>query len=254
VNYWKVILATVVIFGAGVLTGGLLVQNVDHSRFRFHERPQTSADTQSQTTNRADATHPPERGPRPPEMFSRQFVQQLDDGLHLTSDQRDKITKIIADGQERNREIWTNYTPKTHQVMQDVQQRIRAELTPDQLKQFENMMKPHPPRRPPPGSRPNFPAPTNLPPLTPTNDPAGLMAPPLTVSNLSPEALAIFMKEYSNMPPGVQANLIKAYSNMSPEVQAFMIEVERLKAEQGTNPPSKILPPPEISAPPAPAN
>ena len=30
-NSWKVILAAVVIFGAGVLTGGLLVDYVDHS-------------------------------------------------------------------------------------------------------------------------------------------------------------------------------------------------------------------------------
>ena len=171
-NYWKVILATVVIFGAGVFTGGLVVQNVDRSRFSHREHPQTPPDIQPQT-NKADATHSQETfRPRQPEMFSRQFVQQLDDNLQLTPDQRDKISKIIADGQERNREVWTNYTPQMHKVLQDVQQRIRAELTPDQLKKFETMMKPHPPRRPPSPARSNSPASTNLPPLATTNAPA----------------------------------------------------------------------------------
>jgi hypothetical protein len=171
VNYWKVILATAVIFGAGVFTGGLLVQNVDHSRLRNWHRPTASTDARSQT-NKVDATRPQEPvHPRQPEMFSRQFVQQLDDALDLTPEQRDKISKIIADGQERNRQIWTNYVPQIYKVTQDVQQQIRTELTPDQLKQFETLMKPHPSRRPPPSARSNIPASTNLPTLTQTNVP-----------------------------------------------------------------------------------
>ena len=38
-NSWKVILATVVIFGAGVMTGGLLVNYVDHSHHPATTRP-----------------------------------------------------------------------------------------------------------------------------------------------------------------------------------------------------------------------
>ena len=169
-NFWKVILATVVIFGAGVLTGGLMVQNIDQSRLASRAYQQTAPDFHW-PTNRADAMRPPESfRPRQPEMFNKQFVQELDENVRLTAEQRDKITNIIADGQERNREVWTNYTPQMHKVMQDVQQRIRAELTSDQLKKFEAMMKPHPPRRPQLPARPNFPGFTNnVPLLTPTN-------------------------------------------------------------------------------------
>jgi len=105
--------------------------------------------------------------PRLAEKMSKQFVQQLNDTLHLTLEQRGKIEKIIAAGQDRNREIWTNVAPKMRAVMQEVNQQIRAELTPEQLVQFEELLK-HPPRRPsgtnaPPALRP----PTNLPPVAP---------------------------------------------------------------------------------------
>jgi hypothetical protein len=147
VNYWKVILATVVIFGAGVFTGGLLVNCIDHPHSKNAHHAQANADT-----------HPPENHdqprpqdippPRLAERMGKQFVQQLNDTLRLTPEQRVKIEKIIADGQERNHEIWTNTAPKMRAVMQEVNQQIRAELTPEQLKPFEEMLK-HPPRRPP---------------------------------------------------------------------------------------------------------
>ena len=166
-NYWKVILATVVIFGAGVLTGGLLVNYVDHSHRGNPHRALANTNA-----------HPPENHvigqqilpeipmPRIAERMGKQFVQQLNDKLQLTPEQREKIEKIIADGQERNHEIWTNVAPKMRKVIQEVNQQIRAELTPEQLAQFEELLK-HPPRRPPNGT--NTP-PANLP-MTTTNAP-----------------------------------------------------------------------------------
>jgi Spy/CpxP family protein refolding chaperone len=162
VNSWKVILATIVIFGAGVVTGGLLVNYVDHSRPKNQHRPQAIADAHPQENHDQPHTQdiPP---PRLAERMGKQFVQQLNDTLQLTPEQRAKIEKIIADGQEQNREIWTNVAPKMRAVMQEVNQQIRAELTPEQLKPFEELLK-HPPRRPPQN--------TNAPPVAPTNAPA----------------------------------------------------------------------------------
>jgi hypothetical protein len=99
-------------------------------------------------------------------LFNKQFVQQLDDALHLDQEQRDKISKIIADGQERNRQSWMR-------VQQDVQQRIHTELTTNQWKQFEILMKPRSQRRPPSGTNapPDSSSSTNLPPPAPTNAP-----------------------------------------------------------------------------------
>ena len=110
--------------------------------------------------------------PRLAREMGKQFVQELNEALPLTPEQREKIEKIIADGQERNREIWTNVMPKMRAVMQEVNQQIRGELTTEQLKPFEEFLK-RPLRHPPAGTNapPVLPAATNLPPATPTNAP-----------------------------------------------------------------------------------
>ena len=69
------------------------------------------------------------------------FVQRLDDAVHLTSQQRDKVEKIIADGQKRNHDLWLLVAPQFRNVFQDVRQHIRGVLTPDQRKQFEELFK-----------------------------------------------------------------------------------------------------------------
>jgi hypothetical protein len=168
VNYWKVILATVVIFGAGVLTGGLLVNHVDHSSPKNPHRSPANPDAHPPDIH----DHAPQRTseipmPRLAKEMGRQFVQQLNETLKLTPEQHEKIEKIIADGQERNHEIWTNTAPKMRAVMLEVNQQIRAELTPAQLKPFEELLK-HPPRRPASGT--NAP-PVFSPPQMPTNAP-----------------------------------------------------------------------------------
>jgi Spy/CpxP family protein refolding chaperone len=143
VNYWKVILATVVIFGAGVFTGGLLVNYVDHPHHGNPHRPQAGAADHPPTNNPAPPVLPEIPMPRIADRMGKQFVQQLNDTLQLTPEQREKIEKIIAAGQEQNREIWTNVAPKMRAVMQEVNQQIRAELTPEQLKPFEELLKQH---------------------------------------------------------------------------------------------------------------
>ena len=105
-------------------------------------------------------------------MLNQQFVEQLDAALHLTPEQREKIGKIIADGQERNRDLWKLVSPQFRSVMQDVRQHIRAVLTPEQKKQFEELMKQLSPRRPPaPTNAPVTLPPTNTPPDSATNVP-----------------------------------------------------------------------------------
>ncbi len=165
-NYWKVILATVVIFGAGVFTGGLLVSHVDHPRSKIHitSRPIPPNIRPPTMTSRAHLIFPCRAWPR---RWANNSCSSSTTTLKLTPEQHEKIEKIIADGQERNREIWTNTAPKIREVMQEVNQQIRAELAPEQLKPFEELLK-HPPRRPPPAT--NAP-PFFSPPQAPTNAP-----------------------------------------------------------------------------------
>jgi hypothetical protein len=155
VNSWKIILATVVIFGAGVMTGGLLVSKVDHFHPRNPRRaemPSASGNSTSQTNAQGQQTSKP---PRLPEMLSRQFLQRLDEKLHLAPDQHEAIQKIITDSQNL-----------MHKTMQDARLEIREQLTPEQRSEFDEMVK-RPPRRGPNST--NAP-PANLP-VAATNAP-----------------------------------------------------------------------------------
>ncbi|HEU5395676.1 MAG TPA: hypothetical protein VFV81_00815, partial [Verrucomicrobiae bacterium] len=93
-NSWKIILATVVIFAAGVFTGGLLVNVIK-------ETPRPRAEPRA---------HSEAKMPEPPmaTRLNKEFLKQLDEKLQLTPDQHAKIQKIVAEGQERNHALWTN--------------------------------------------------------------------------------------------------------------------------------------------------
>jgi hypothetical protein len=148
VNSWKIILATIVIFGAGVMTGGLLVSHVDRSNRNNHRPPGAEI-------RPPGLEHEPGRGmgmefprPRQPDMLNTNFVRHLDEALKLTAEERSAIEKIIAEGQEQNHSIWTNNAEQMRKVMQDVRHRLRESLLADQQKQFDELMR-RAPRRPP---------------------------------------------------------------------------------------------------------
>ena len=137
-NSWKVILAAVVIFGAGVVTGGLLVNYVDHSYLPGRHRPPFF------DSHRPPTNFPQERGTnfsQVSDRMNRQLMGQLDSALDLTTEQHDKIIKIIAEGQEQNHVIWTNVAPQMRAVMQNVNRQIREQLSPPQQKKFADMTK-----------------------------------------------------------------------------------------------------------------
>ena len=133
-NNWKVIptivFATVLIFGAGVFTGGFLVNYVKQS----HPKPAKRQAATVAPTNTAPVviatSPPPVKLPEPPEILSRSFLQRLDTELRLTGEQREAIQKIINEGQNQMRK-----------AMQDARLEIRELLSPDQLKQFDELMK-----------------------------------------------------------------------------------------------------------------
>jgi hypothetical protein len=136
VNNWKVIFATVVIFGAGVITGGLLVNHVQHSHSRsFHKLAaplEANLPTTNQTARSADAPKA-----HLPEILSKQFLQRLDAELHFTPEQHEAIQKIISESQSQMRK-----------VIQDSRLQIRELLTPEQQVQFDELIK-RPPHKPP---------------------------------------------------------------------------------------------------------
>jgi Spy/CpxP family protein refolding chaperone len=151
VNTWKVILATLVIFIAGVVTGGLLVSYSDRVQQKHHRLWPREATNHRQDSKQPVAA-PREPGQRAP--FSRQeflgavpqglrldFLQNLNREIQLTAEQRESIEKIITEGQERNKHLWNRVLPEMRREMQQTTERIRDVLTPEQVKRFEKLMK-----------------------------------------------------------------------------------------------------------------
>jgi hypothetical protein len=155
VNNWKVILATAVIFGAGVVTGGLLVNYVQQ-----HGAKGTRSKSPS-TTARLNVLPPGSEDvklSKTPEILSKQFLQQLDETLRLTSEQRAFIQKAINERQNQIR-----------RTLQDARLEIREVLTPGQMVQFDELVKRPMLRR---GNSTNNPAvPLITPAAVPTNTP-----------------------------------------------------------------------------------
>ena len=115
-----------------------------------------------------------------PEFLRKQFIQQLNDKLDLTQQQKDQIKKIIEQGQENTRNLWKIVAPQFQEIGRNTRQQIREVLTPDQRKQFEMLMKQqhqlhHPQGTNAPAGLP--PASTNAPvtPTVVTNQPHGLI-------------------------------------------------------------------------------
>jgi len=159
VNDWKfiptIMLATVLIFGAGVFTGGMLVDYVKQPHGKpFKRTVAVAAGTNVAmvvTTNSSSSNAPAIKPAKVPEFLSKDFLQRLDTDLQLTKEQHETVKKIIEDGQNSVRK-----------AVQDSRLEIREALTPAQQKAFDDLVK-RPFRRPLFG--------TNAPAVTVTNAP-----------------------------------------------------------------------------------
>ena len=163
-NAWKVVCATLVIFVAGIVTGATLVRFAQGPRqWRAQQRPTVEHRAQPGFGNPGTPNVP--SNPRPPNagapnpaggLLSREFIQVLERQLRLTADQRERVDKIMVEGQERVRELRSRIDPELRRELQQTREQIRAVLTPEQREQFEQMMK-RSPRRSERGDMPNQP-------------------------------------------------------------------------------------------------
>jgi len=147
VSTWRVVLATTVIFGAGVIVGGVLISHPD--RVKERHRRQSGAGLPSWHPQRKDfAQSAP--GELQPTLDGRRvdFVLSVHRELNLTPEQRERVEKVVREGQERTKTLWESIAPKLRKEMQDVKDKIRAELTPEQEARFEELLKQRPPRKP----------------------------------------------------------------------------------------------------------
>lgn len=125
-NTWKVIFATVVIFGAGVVTGGLLV--------KYSVQPPSRPARQGGVAN--NRIQPISAGG-----LRIEFLRRIERDLDLSPEQREQVNKILAASQERSRKIMEPVTPKIREELQQTKEQFRAVLNPPQKVRFDELLK-----------------------------------------------------------------------------------------------------------------
>jgi hypothetical protein len=124
VNAWKVIFATLVIFGAGMVAGNLLGRRTG---------PGGSAHARQPNFSNAN----------PSQLRLWELLHRMDRELDLTPEQHEHIEKIIAGSQERTQKLWSPIAQEMRKETQSVCEEIREQLTPDQKKKFDNFARLH---------------------------------------------------------------------------------------------------------------
>lgn len=123
-NTWKVIFATVIIFGAGVVTGGLLVK---------YSALQTPSPRQHPQGNRVQ--------PISAGGIRIEFLRRIERELNLTADQHEQVDKILTASQERSKKIMEPIQPKIREELQQTREQFRAVLNSDQKLRFDELLK-----------------------------------------------------------------------------------------------------------------
>jgi Spy/CpxP family protein refolding chaperone len=147
-----------VIFGTGVVTGGVLVRHAERAGMRHPQRA-------------GGVVRPPQPSPG---VMRIDFLRRMEQELELTPAQREPIDRILKNGQERMKKLMETVEPRRREEYKKTVEEFRAVLTPEQRTRFDELMKQqqqrardqrksapprdHPQQSPPPG---NTPAATN---------------------------------------------------------------------------------------------
>ena len=148
-----------VIFGTGVVTGGLLVRHAGPGRDRRPPRA-IGAAHQAQAASAG--------------VVRIEFLRRMERELALSPEQREPVDKVLKEGQERMKKLMETGEPRRKEEYKKTLEEFRTVLRPEQQKRFDALLKQQqqrtrdqrktaPPRErpaqgPPPG---NTPAATN---------------------------------------------------------------------------------------------
>jgi hypothetical protein len=122
----KFIVAVILIFGSGLLTGSML------SRFYWQTPPVANAGNANLG----------------PAWARLEFIRRVQRHLSLSEKQKTNIDLIVTDGQNRLRNLWEPIAPEVQQTLAQIRERVMAELTVEQKARFEELSRQHSSRRP----------------------------------------------------------------------------------------------------------
>jgi len=151
VNAWKPILAAVVIFAAGVVTGNFMVD-------RGESKPPRAFPRQS----------PREHGPRntehrPGSRMEGQLnwlMKRIQRDLKLSDEQAAKVESAFKVSREEMKTCWEEMQPRIRASTAKLKETLRGDLTEEQIAKFEKYLRPPATMRERfkggPGGRPGF--------------------------------------------------------------------------------------------------
>ena len=126
-NAWKIILAALVIYVAGIVSGGLAI------KMRQDARVDSAQPGRERPFN---------RGPMRPDRQMEHLLGRLDRDLQLSAEQRQQIEVIMKEGRVRMRSMWQEIAPLYRKEFQSTNQRISDEvLNPEQKVKFKELLK-----------------------------------------------------------------------------------------------------------------
>lgn len=116
---WRAILAALVIFCAGVVTGGLTAKLLLSPAQNQTARPIRPSDSANQRLKEA--------------------LKRLDLQLKLSTNQWAHIEIVLRDSQDHMRKLWQSIAPQSQENIKQTQQKIRDILTADQKTLFDDL-------------------------------------------------------------------------------------------------------------------
>jgi Spy/CpxP family protein refolding chaperone len=115
-----------VIFGTGVVTGGLLVHHAERGRERHPPRALNAAKP-------APAS--------PAGIMRMDFLRRVEQELDLTPEQRERVDRIVKEGQDRTKKIMETVEPRRREEYKKTIEEFRTVLTPEQSKRLDALLK-----------------------------------------------------------------------------------------------------------------
>jgi hypothetical protein len=122
VSSWKAILAALIIFIAGSVTGALLLRM-----------------NQTATKPKANRLGPDASMPGMNQRLD--FLRRLDQPLRLSKPQRDGLEQILSQSQDRMKVIWQEFAPRMQAELERTHEAVRGELTPEQRVKYDEILR-----------------------------------------------------------------------------------------------------------------
>ncbi len=119
-----------IIFGTGVVTGGLLVRHSQRVLPRSAIWPNAPA-----------ASRPHNVQPAVSGGARFEFLRRAERELRLSSDQQQQVDRILRNSQERIKKLMEGVSPAMRDEVQRAKEEFRNALTPQQRKRMDEMFK-----------------------------------------------------------------------------------------------------------------